>query len=132
MRITLAPMIINICSIFLHIALCFIYTRVADMGVYGIALAASSKDFALWLSITIYSFSAKQIRRALAPIDSSAFRGWCTYLKISVPATVMICAEWWAFEVLIVVAGTLGVASLAASTILMSINATLFMIPLGI
>ena len=68
----------------------------------------------------------------MSPIDGSAFRNWGAYLKISIPATVMLCAEWWAFEVLMVLAGTLGVASLAAQTIIVSVTATMFMIPLGI
>ena len=44
----------------------------------------------------------------------------------------MICAEWWAFEVIIVLAGTIGVKTLAATTILMSFSYTLFMVPLGV
>ena len=44
----------------------------------------------------------------------------------------MFCAEWWADEVLIIVAGTLGVAELAAATIMHSMYTTLIMIPLGV
>jgi hypothetical protein len=29
---------------------------------------------------------------------------------VSLPSTAMICASWWAFEVIIVISGTMGVA----------------------
>jgi len=44
----------------------------------------------------------------------------------------MLCSEWWAFEVIAILAGTIGVNELAAQTICFSIKATLFMVPLGI
>lgn len=45
---------------------------------------------------------------------------------------MMICAEWWAFEVLIVLGGVIGVDALASIIIVMSICALIFMVPLGI
>ena len=44
----------------------------------------------------------------------------------------MICSEWWAFEVLTVFAGIIGVTELATQTILITLVATIFMVPLGI
>ena len=131
-RIVAAPLVANIISMFLHVLLCFLYTRVADMGVYGLALAASTKDFVLWLSLAIYCYCAKQIRQTLAPLNRSAFEGWCGYLKISGPATLMTCAEWWASELLVILAGTLGVAELASETIIQQVTTTMFMTLLGI
>ena len=44
----------------------------------------------------------------------------------------MICAEWWAFELLTVIAGRLGTHELAAQTMCLQIVAILFMISVGI
>ena len=44
----------------------------------------------------------------------------------------MMCAEWWAFEILSILAGILGVVELASQTINFNMIALLFMIPLGI
>ena len=58
--------------------------------------------------------------------------GWGEYLCISIPATVMICAEWWAFEIIELLAGILGVTELASQTLCINVTAMLFMVPLGI
>lgn len=43
-----------------------------------------------------------------------AAQGWGGYLKYALPATVMICCEWWAYEVVIFMAGWLpGMADVA-------------------
>ena len=68
----------------------------------------------------------------MQPIDIEAFRGWRPYLQISLPATLMICKEWWAFEILTVLAGVLGVTELASQTVVMTVSALLFMVPLGL
>jgi len=44
----------------------------------------------------------------------------------------MLCSEWWAFEVLVILAGILGVLELAALTICLNVHALLFRVPLGI
>ena len=60
------------------------------------------------------------------------FRGWGDYLKISLPATLMICSEWWAYEILTLMSGILGVLPLASQTIFVQVCSTLFQIPVGI
>ena len=44
----------------------------------------------------------------------------------------MICAEWWAFEILTLLAGILGVTEQATQVLTFSMCATMFQIPMGI
>ena len=132
MRITLMPMIVMIVSTFLHILFCVIFVNVLDTGVVGLAYASSLKDFFLMVSVRIYGSCSSDINVALTPITKEAFMGWCEYLRVALPSTVMICAEWWAFEILTILSGILGVTSLASMTVINSVGATLFMVPLGI
>ena len=34
-----------------------------------------------------------------------AFRGWGTYFRVAVPATTMLCLDWWSYEAVILLAG---------------------------
>ena len=72
------------------------------------------------------------MRKALVPLDKEALRGWGEYFAISIPATIMICSEWWAFEVIMVIAGLIGVVEMATITIVFSYTPLLFMFMLGI
>jgi MATE family multidrug resistance protein len=44
---------------------------------------------------------------------------------------LMLCSEWWAYEVLTVMAGVLGKEEVSAQAILMQILSLSFMVPLG-
>jgi len=43
----------------------------------------------------------------------------------------MVCAEWWCFEVFVLISSYLGVAYLATNVIMQNIAALMFMVPLG-
>jgi len=43
----------------------------------------------------------------------------------------MICAEWWAYEILTILAGTIGVPELAAQTLVSTVGAVLFFATVG-
>lgn len=44
----------------------------------------------------------------------------------------MLCAEWWAFEVVALAAGWIGEKELAAQSIILTTSATAYMLPLGV
>ena len=44
----------------------------------------------------------------------------------------MLCFEWWAFELLAIFSGYMGIASLAAEVIIINLVGFVFMLPLGI
>jgi MATE family multidrug resistance protein len=54
-----------------------------------------------------------------------------TYLKIGIPGALMLCFEWWAFELLALFSGIMGVDALAAEVIIINVVSFIFMIPLG-
>lgn len=53
------------------------------------------------------------------------------YLGISLPATIMICAEWWGFEILALIAGIIGVAAQASWAIIVTTCAIALMMAKG-
>ena len=122
MRITFVPMVVQILSTLLHVYLCFLLVVKLKMGVEGLALATSITHFTCWLLTTIYSsFCIPKIRKAFFCPGREAFRHWCSYLQLSLPTSVMECASWWAFQILSVFAGIIGVTEQAAQTIVATI-----------
>ena len=53
------------------------------------------------------------------------------YLEVGLPGALMLCFEWWLFEVLAIFAGLMGVEMLAAEVIIVNLASFVFMIPLG-
>jgi len=109
-RVTKVPMVANFVATMLYMPFAYHFMFSLDMGILGLAYASVLKSTILLLSMVVYSKCSAQIRDSLQPISRESFRGWISYLKLSLPATVMLCAEWWAFEAMVIMAGALGVS----------------------
>ena len=101
------------------------------MGIRGLGLATSLTNFNLLCFTMVYCKCSAKIRQALTPLSRDCLRGWSEYLKVSLPSTIMICSEWWAFEILTVISGLISVEAQAVQTVVTSGCAILFEIPLG-
>jgi multidrug resistance protein, MATE family len=64
--------------------------------------------------------------------DSTVLNNLKNYLKIGIPGMLMLCFEWWCFELLAIFTGLLGVGELAAEVVIINLIAFIFMLPLGI
>ena len=65
-------------------------------------------------------------------MDALDWNGIKDFVRLGCPGLVMLCLEWWSFEVLALAAGYMSTAALAAHTILAQIVPLAFMVPLGI
>ena len=86
----------------------------------------------MFLFTTIYGHCIPAIKKTIQCPNRDTFVGWGAYLSISLPATVMLLAEGWAFNVLGVLAGLISVNDQAVNTILLMLIAIMFMVPMGI
>ncbi|ORZ05145.1 mate-domain-containing protein [Lobosporangium transversale] len=58
--------------------------------------------------------------------------GWREFLKLALPGVMMVCTEWWAFEVMSLAASYLGTIALAAQSVVVQTSGLLYTIPFGI
>jgi multidrug resistance protein, MATE family len=131
MQVSWVPMVAQvICTLFIP-AFCYLFISRLQMGLIGAGLALTVTNLCEYTAVTIISYSVPRIQEAMFLPSKESLRDWNEYLAVSVPATVMICAEWWSFEILAVISGYLGVQMLAANVILLNIMALMFMFPLG-
>ncbi|KAK3944909.1 ethionine resistance-conferring protein 1 [Diplogelasinospora grovesii] len=61
--------------------------------------------------------------------NSKAFSNWGPMIRLALPGMVMVVAEWFAFEILTLASGRIGVAPLAAQSVLVTVTSTTFQIP---
>ena len=53
---------------------------------------------------------------------------WMQYIKLGLPGVLMLCCEWWSFEITAIVAGSIDETQLGINAILMSLQSLLFMV----
>jgi MATE family multidrug resistance protein len=78
------------------------------------------------------SWNHPAVRRTMQAPSWEALSDIREFFSLGVPGLIMLCAEWWAFELLTVLASWLGAEAVAAETIIMQIASLAFMLPLGL
>lgn len=109
-----------------------------NIFVHGFHLPYSCLAWAWVLAIYIagifkflISYKHECVQRSLQPLSSEAFTKWGAFLRLGAPGCAMVCAEWWAFELLTVMASGRGTEAIAAQTIVAQTSGVSFMVPLG-
>lgn len=101
------------------------------MGVKGVGVASAFSNAFILLGINIYPLFVPKVKDAMRLPTRDAFREWKDYLKKGIPVSFMLCFEWWAFEFIVIMAGSLGVVELSVQTIFMNVIVVLFALALG-
>ena len=102
-------MIAQVAGTLIHIVWCYLFVIVLNMEVVGLGIASNITALTMLVCITIHAQCLSQVSNALFCPNAEAFKNWGEYLKLSLPATMMLCAEWWAFEILTIISGIIGV-----------------------
>ena len=101
------------------------------MEIQGVGIAGSISNGLIFLFLLAYSWHTEEIREAISLPNKHAFQDICEYLKLGIPSAMMLCLEWWAFEVTCVMVGYIGVDEQAANVVIFQIIAFMFTIILG-
>ncbi|KAL6047359.1 ethionine resistance protein [Balamuthia mandrillaris] len=131
--IVLPTMLASILGIVVNFIGNYVLIRIFSIGFIGAPLALVityfSVTLALWLSVYCLSLHRKTWPGFQL---SQCFQGWREMFLLGLPGIVMICAEWWGFEIHALLAGRIGTNALAAHALVLNTTALCYMVPLGI
>jgi MATE family multidrug resistance protein len=91
-----------------------------------LAVAITQNMLPLLLFLYVWKVDGSQ---AWGGFRKAALKNWGPMIRLALPGMVMVVAEWFAFEILTLASGRLGVATLAAQSVLVTVTATTFQIP---
>ncbi|KAJ0545398.1 putative multi antimicrobial extrusion protein [Helianthus annuus] len=134
MQSMLLPMLASsIGALCLHIPLCWALVFKTNLGNIG---GAISMGVAMWANVVFLLFYmnyAPSCAKTRAPISLEVFRGMKQFFSFAIPSAVMICLEWWSYELLVLLSGLLPNPELETSVLAVCLNtiATLYAIPFG-
>ncbi|XP_057732370.1 protein DETOXIFICATION 12-like [Arachis stenosperma] len=135
MQSLLLPMLITSCVVFcVHILLCWALVFKTQLKNVGGALSFS---ISIWLNVIIlglYMRYSSACAKTRAPLSMDIFQGTREFFRFAVPSAVMICLEWWSFELIILLSGLLPNPQLETSVLSVCLNtiSTVYCIPFGI
>lgn len=131
----LLPMLISSCvTLCLHIPLCWALVFKTGLNNVGGAIAMSISIWSNVIFLGLYMRFSPACAKTRAPISMELFQGIWEFLRYAIPSALMVCLEWWSYELLVLLSGLLPNPQLETSVLSVCLNtiATLYMIPFGI
>ncbi|KAK6134253.1 hypothetical protein DH2020_031989 [Rehmannia glutinosa] len=108
MQSLILPMLISSCvTLCFHVPVCWALVFKSGLENLGGAVAMG---LSMWLNVTILSLYMKfspTCAKTRSPISMKIFEGIKEFFGFAIPSAVMICLEWWSFELLILLSGLL-------------------------
>ena len=118
----------------LHLVLCYWLTRVIDGGVAGVGIATMVTCAMNVTFLCIYSWKFTEAKLAPFPSNIASLlkpEDVRVYLAISGPSIILLCAEWWAYELLTVLATFISVGAVGSMAISYNYQSLIFQFPFG-
>jgi multidrug resistance protein, MATE family len=114
-------------SAILNYLLCY----VAGWGLLGAPIATG---IAYWLSfilLVLYSWFVAG-HECWGGWSKESFRNMGTFARLAILGVIHVGTEWWAFEIVAIVAGQLGTIPLASQSVIMTADQVMNTIPFGV
>ncbi|KAL8505811.1 hypothetical protein ACS0TY_016873 [Phlomoides rotata] len=129
------PLVVcSLVPLVLHLGIAYALVNLTTLGYKGAPLAAS---ISLWISVFmlgIYVLKAKKFVHTWEGFSLESSAHIFTNLKLALPSAAMVCLEYWAFEILVLLAGLMPNSEISTSLIAMCVNteAITYMIAYGL
>ncbi|XP_043701905.1 protein DETOXIFICATION 18-like isoform X1 [Telopea speciosissima] len=125
-----------VCSVVplaIHVGITYTLVVLTPLGFRGAPLAATISLWISFLMLALYVNYADKFKHTWEGFLMESFHYVLPSLKLAVPSAVMVCLEYWAFEILVLIAGLLPNSETSTSLIAMCVNteAVIFNITYG-
>ncbi|XP_077466757.1 multidrug and toxin extrusion protein 1 [Stigmatopora argus] len=109
----------------------YIVLYALNMGVVGSALANTVSQFSMAGILYAYILWRRLHKGTWAGWSIECLQDWGSFIHLAIPSMVMMCVEWWAFEIAIFLAGLVSEVELGAQSVIYQLSNIAFMFPLG-
>ncbi|XP_073146293.1 protein DETOXIFICATION 12-like [Henckelia pumila] len=135
MQSLIFPMLISSCiTLCFHIPVCWALVYKSSLENLGAAVAMGISEWLNVLMLGLYMKYSSVCAKTRAQISMKIFDGMKEFFRFAIPSAVMVCLEWWSFELMILLSGILPNPQLETSvlSVCLSTIATLYAIPYGL
>ncbi|EXB65593.1 MATE efflux family protein DTX1 [Morus notabilis] len=111
----------------LHTIVCWLLVYKFGLGIRGAALA---NNISYWFNVFLLAIYVKfsgACRHSWAGFSKDAFHDFFSFMRLAIPSAVMICFEYWSFEMIVLLSGLLKNPKLETSVLSISVN-TMWMV----
>ncbi|KAM0827318.1 hypothetical protein ACQ4PT_068275 [Festuca glaucescens] len=117
-----------------HVLVCWALVHKAGMGSKGAALSNTVSCCTNLALLSLYTRLSGACKRTWTGFSMEAFKELRQFAGLAFPSAMMVCLEWWSFELLVLLSGLLPNPKLETSVLSICLNtgALMFMVPAGL
>ncbi|XP_057965449.1 protein DETOXIFICATION 14-like isoform X2 [Malania oleifera] len=130
----LFPMLLSSCAtLCFHVLLCWALVFKFDLGNVGAALANGVSCWLNVIGLGLYMKYSSACEKSRVPFSKDVFLSIGEFFRLAIPSAVMVCLEWWSFELLILLSGLFPNPKLETSvlSICLTVTSLHYFIPYG-
>uniref|UniRef100_A0A4W5Q4I2 Solute carrier family 47 member 3 n=1 Tax=Hucho hucho TaxID=62062 RepID=A0A4W5Q4I2_9TELE len=109
----------------------YIFLYALDLGVAGSAWANTISQFSLAAMLYAYILWKELHKATWAGWSWECLEDWDTYVHLAIPSMIMLCVEWWTYEIGGFLAGLISEVELGAQSVVYELANICYMFPLG-
>ncbi|XP_075054180.1 multidrug and toxin extrusion protein 2-like [Mixophyes fleayi] len=110
----------------------YIFLFVLELGVIGSAWANTIAQYSQALLLFLYIRIKKLHVNTWDGWTEECLRDWNSFVVLAVPSMLMVCIEWWTYEIGSFLVGLISVVELGAQSVIYQVVTIAYMIPFGI
>ncbi|XP_016045099.2 multidrug and toxin extrusion protein 1-like isoform X2 [Erinaceus europaeus] len=129
--IILPQIVTGIAANFINALTNYLLLHQLHLGVMGSALANTVSQFFLALLLFLYIIWRKLHQATWGGWTLECLQDWASFLQLAIPSMLMLCIEWWAYEIGSFLSGILGMVELGAQSAVYELAVIMYMIPTG-
>ncbi|CAN6918367.1 unnamed protein product [Brassica oleracea] len=117
------PLVIfSIVPLVINIGIAYVLVYIAGLGFIGASIAISISTWIAFLSLGTYVICSDKFKETWTGFSLESFRYVIINMKLSLPSVAMVCLEYWAFEILVLLAGLMPNPEITTSLVAICVN----------
>ncbi|NXE87263.1 S47A1 protein, partial [Menura novaehollandiae] len=115
-----------------NVAANYIFLYVFHWGITGSAWANTIAQYSQTIFLFLYIIGRKLHVQTWGGWSCECLLEWDSFTSLAIPSMLMMCIEWWTYEIGSFLIGMLSVIELSVQSIIYEVSVVAFMIPLGL
>ncbi|NXA63872.1 S47A1 protein, partial [Mohoua ochrocephala] len=115
-----------------NVAANYVLLHVFHLGITGSAWANTIAQYSQTIFLFLYIIGRKLHVNTWGGWSSECLLEWDSFTSLAIPSMLMMCIEWWTYEIGSFLIGLLSVIELSVQSIIYEVSVVAFMIPLGL
>ncbi|XP_077338383.1 multidrug and toxin extrusion protein 2-like [Lithobates pipiens] len=121
----------GIAACLINVVLNTIFMYIFKLGVEGSAWANTVSQWTMALLLFLYIVGKKVYVETWGGWSTDCLQEWDIFFYLAIPSTLMLCVEWWSFEIGGFLAGLIGIVELGGQAIMLELVTLASMLPIG-